>query len=151
MKTLKYIFKAIIITFVLALIGLVFISRGNSFEAGIKDNQLAPCPDRPNCVSSYKNNEDSNYLRAIDYSHDLEPIQEKVKTFFDPGTTIISEKENYMHCAFKAGIWTDDVEFVFDTHQNKIHFRSSSRWGYGDMDANKKRMNRIREKIQKAN
>ncbi|MEM7163493.1 MAG: DUF1499 domain-containing protein, partial [Bacteroidota bacterium] len=117
MKVLKILVKLIIGLFVFAIVGLFFISRGNAFEPGVKNNQLAPCPDRPNCVNSTMNTEDGNYLEAISYSEDLEPIHESIQQIFGPNTQIIKHSQNYMHCTYKVGIWTDDVEFLFDTEQ----------------------------------
>jgi len=151
MKFIKKITKGLFIFLIIAFVGLFFISRGNAFEPGVKNNQLAPCPNRPNCVSSFANAKSKNYLEFISYSEQLEPIQENIKKAFPSDTEIISEKDNYMHCTFKAGIWTDDVEFIFDAQKNHIHFRSSSRWGYGDMDANRNRMNEIRERLNNLN
>jgi len=69
---------------------------------------------------------------------------ESLKNSLPDNSKIITENGNYLHCEFKEGIWTDDVEFQIYPEQNSIHFRSSSRWGYDDMGANRKRMEALK-------
>ncbi|WP_235420931.1 DUF1499 domain-containing protein [Jeotgalibacillus soli] len=53
------------------------------------------------------------------------------------------EKEHYIHVVFPTKLlrFRDDVEFLFDKNSTVIHFRSVSRVGYTDFNANRKRWN----------
>jgi uncharacterized protein (DUF1499 family) len=66
-----------------------------------------------------------------------------------PRTTIVTLEEDYIRAEFKSRIFgfVDDVEFWFDDEQKVIHFRSASRVGYSDLGANRKRMEKIRERF----
>jgi uncharacterized protein (DUF1499 family) len=110
---------------------------------GVIDGRLAPCPDSPNCVST----------QAHDAAHRMEPIlcsgsardaMKKIKTIVAsrPRAKIVTENENYLHVEFTSGLFrfVDDVEFLIDEAEGKIHFRSASRAGYGDLGVNRKRM-----------
>ena len=62
-----------------------------------------------------------------------------------PGSTLITNGPGYIHAEFRSPAWgfVDDVEFYFDEEAGLIHFRSASRLGYGDMGANRNRMEEI--------
>jgi uncharacterized protein (DUF1499 family) len=110
---------------------------------GVVDGRLAPCPDSPNCVSTF----------AQDAAHRMEPIphtgpaqdamaQIKAIVASRPRTKIVTENDTYLHVEFTSALFrfVDDVEFLIDETKGKIHFRSASRAGYGDLGANRRRM-----------
>ena len=45
--------------------------------------------------------------------------------------------------------FVDDVRFYFDEARHEIHFRSASRIGFGDLNANPRRMAAIRAAFTK--
>jgi uncharacterized protein (DUF1499 family) len=113
---------------------------------GAVDGRLAPCPDSPNCVST----------QAPDALHRMEPIpfsgsavdaMARIKAIVAswPRTKIVTENESYLHVEFASALFrfVDDIEFLIDESNGKIHFRSASRVGYGDLGANRKRMQAI--------
>jgi uncharacterized protein (DUF1499 family) len=113
---------------------------------GAVDGRLAPCPESPNCVST----------QAPDAVHRMEPISfsgsagdamARIKAIVAswPRTKIVTEKGNYLYVEFASALFrfVDDVEFLIDEPNRKIHFRSASRVGYGDLGANRKRMQAI--------
>ncbi|MBE2221345.1 MAG: DUF1499 domain-containing protein [Anaerolineae bacterium] len=55
-------------------------------------------------------------------------------------------KQTCPRSKFRSPIWrfVDDVGIYFDESAGLIQFRSASRLGYGDGDANRKRMEEIR-------
>ena len=63
-----------------------------------------------------------------------------------PGATIVSETQDYLHAEFRSKImgFVDDVEFWLPADQPVIHVRSASRVGYSDMGVNRRRVERIR-------
>jgi uncharacterized protein (DUF1499 family) len=63
-----------------------------------------------------------------------------------PRATVITANDNYIHAEFRSRFLRliDDVEFYFDEARQQIHFRSASRVGNSDLNANPKRMRAIR-------
>ena len=64
-------------------------------------------------------------------------------------TSIITQKDNYIHTTFKSRIFrfVDDIEFYFDDKEKLIHFKSASRVGRNDLGVNRKRMEEIRKRF----
>ena len=112
---------------------------------GVTGGQLAPCPNKPNCVSS----------QASDKAHHVSPLSanggagaamQKLKTIVQgiPRTTVIESRPDYLYAEFATQLmgFVDDVEFYHDGQS--IHVRSASRLGYSDMGVNRKRVETIR-------
>lgn len=121
---------------------------------GVANGRLAPCPDSPNCVST----------QATDALHGMEPIAYKGETAVaqakllailaaDDSYTLINQTPTYIHAEARSGLWRfiDDVEFFFDEATGLIQFRSASRLGYGDMGANRQRMEAFRNAFSETN
>lgn len=108
---------------------------------GITNGRLTPCPDSPNCVSSY----------ATDETHRIEPLTatladvERVLRGLDEAN-IIQVADGYVYAEFTSRImgFVDDVEFQADPASVLVNVRSASRLGYGDMGANRNRIESIR-------
>jgi len=104
--------------------------------------RFAPPPASPNCVSSRAD--------AADRVHHIAPLAgadlPRVKTVVlgMPRTRIQEEADGYLHVIFTSGLFRfkDDVEFEQDG--DVVHVRSASRVGYGDLGANRKRVEAIR-------
>ena len=112
---------------------------------------LEPCPSSPNCVST----------QAQDLGHAIAPfryrksraeakeaLKELVRSL--SRTKLVEEDESYLHYEFTSLLFrfVDDVEFLFDDDTKTIHFRSSSRTGYGDLGVNRKRMEQVRSLVE---
>jgi uncharacterized protein (DUF1499 family) len=116
-------------------------------SSGLKDGQLAECPDKPNCVSS-KASDKSHFIEPFAYKGDLNKAKtaliETVKS--QDRAKIVSDSDNYIHAEFKSKLFrfTDDVEFLIDDKNKTVHIRSASRVGYSDMGVNRKRMESLR-------
>ncbi len=109
---------------------------------------LAPCPNRPNCVSS----------QATDPSHFIEPIRFpgspadawavlKFALQSLPRTSVVEEAGWYLRAEAKSRIFgfIDDVEFLMDVPKGMIHVRSASRTGYSDLGVNRNRIEHVRK------
>ena len=114
--------------------------------------QLAPCPDKPNCVSSL----------SIDARHRVEPLRHNLSnneafarlyglTGAMPRTKVIRFTPCYLHVEVRSAVFgfIDDVEFVSSESPGIIHMRSASRLGYWDFGVNRRRVERIREEFAK--
>ncbi len=116
----------------------------------MSDQQLKPCPESPNCVST-QTQQKSKQMAPIPFELDPKEVKKVIKGVVEnlPNTHLEKESFNYLHYTFKSKIFrfTDDVEFLIDAEQKLIHFRSASRTGYSDMGVNKKRMAEITKAI----
>lgn len=140
----------------LPLIGLAILSliATPPTDIGPRNGQLAPCPDSPNCVSTF----------ATDETHSMAPLRfderrgdsawqqlpEVVESL--PRTTIVAREPDYLRAEFTSALFrfVDDVEFLYDREAGTIHFRSASRVGRSDLGANRRRMQVIIERLQAA-
>lgn len=114
---------------------------------GVKNGILAPCPDWPNCVSTQT---EGGYPQAqpIPYDGNTAAARARILQIINAAsrTRIITERDNYIHAEYRSRFFrlVDDVEFYFDEARSEIHFRSASRIGFGDLNANPRRMAAIR-------
>lgn len=118
---------------------------------GIREGQqLAPCPNSPNCVSS-QSHISKHRVEPFVYSSSKEESFKKLKEILQNNNriTIISESENYIYAECKTAFFKfiDDLEFYFDDENKLIHIRSASRIGYSDLGVNRRRVEDIRKKF----
>jgi uncharacterized protein (DUF1499 family) len=111
---------------------------------------LAPCPDKPNCVSSL----------ATDGDHRVEPfavagdlgwaaLREAAASL--PRTRIVEERPGYLHaeCTSRLFRFVDDLELLRNEAGDRVDVRSASRTGYGDWGVNRARVESLREALVK--
>lgn len=148
----KYL-KLIIALGVLVVVGF-FVLRWLAERAspmpdnlGVENGRLAPCPDSPNCVATNAT-DDLHAIEPYTFAGDAAAARDKLLAIIDAdaNATLISSTDTYIHAEYRSSLWRfiDDVEFVIDEATNTIQFRSASRLGYGDMGANRSRMEAIR-------
>ena len=114
---------------------------------------LQPCPDSPNCVSTFAPAHDSrHHIAPYRYSRTTSDMKTLLKTLIAglPRTKLVGEDDTYLHYEFTSWLlrFVDDVEFLFDDETKTIHFRSASRTGYGDLGVNRRRMEDIRTRME---
>lgn len=110
-------------------------------DLGVKDGKFTAAPTRkPNWVSSQIEQNDSHYIAPLKGS--LAAVAKVVKGM--ERTVIVEQKDGYLYAEFSTPLmgYTDDVEFAADG--KGVHVRSSSRLGYSDLNANRKRIEAIR-------
>lgn len=148
MRLLRFLIPAFAV-----LIGLFFLARwlvGNASprpdDLGIANGRLAPCPSSPNCVSS-RDTDTQHGMAPIVYDGPTAVAQDRILALItaDPQVTLITNEPGYLHAEYRSPFWqfVDDVEFQFEETSGEIHFRSASRLGYSDLDANRNRMQAI--------
>lgn len=147
LKILVILFVVIVVGFFILRLLLPRISRMPD-DLGVDDNgRFKPCPDSPNCVSTQATDK-LHGMSPIHFTTDVATAQAKmIDTLAEmPNNTIITNEPNYIHAEFRTPAWqfVDDVEFYFDEEAGLIHFRSASRLGYGDGNANRNRMKAFR-------
>ncbi len=137
-------FMAAIGVLMAACSGSAPINRGLS-----ADGRLAPCPDKPNCVSSLAPADDKRHFIAP-IAADEAAWQRLPGILADmPGFRIIRQEDLYLQAEATTRIWrfVDDVAFLYDPGQSLIHVRSASRVGYSDLGANRRRIEAIRARL----
>jgi len=150
---MKIIFTIIILVFIVIiyLYTLAYNSKSKSAPGLILD-LLSKCPPTPNCICSEFKSDNLHFIDPILYSKEQSDIViQKIKTTLQAlNGKIISENETYIAAIFTSDIFgfVDDFEIRIDEDQQKIHIRSASRVGRGDMDANKKRATEFKTKLE---
>ncbi|MEL6163824.1 MAG: DUF1499 domain-containing protein [Cyanobacteria bacterium J06641_2] len=119
---------------------------------GVKDGQLAACPNSPNCVSSQSpSSDETHFIQPLKYTSATEKALADLKKVIESEdrTKIINESPDYLYAEFKSALmgYVDDVEFYLDSTSNTIHVRSASRLGQSDLGVNRKRIETIRTKF----
>ncbi len=113
---------------------------------GITNNQLAPCPDSPNCVAT-QSALPEQLMASLPYTGSVAEAKAQLRAIVDamPRVTLTAEQDNYLAFVFRSRLigYPDDVEFYFDDATKLLHFRSASRLGEGDMGVNRARMEAI--------
>ena len=112
---------------------------------GVYEHKLAPCPNSPNCVSSFETKKPHS-IRPI--KCDLQKIEKTLASLSN--ANIVARSNNYLRAEFKSRFmgYVDDVEFLYDELKNISHVRSASRVGYTDLGANRRRVEKIRSLVE---
>ncbi|GAB4275315.1 MAG: DUF1499 domain-containing protein [Candidatus Promineifilaceae bacterium] len=137
----------IVAAFIFSLREIVPLVSPRPDNLGVENGRLAPCPASPNCVSSQAEDE-PHAIAPLTYTGDTAVAHDKLTALItaDPQAVLITNQPNYIHAEYRTRFWhfIDDVEFFIDTNTQTIHMRSASRLGYGDLNANRTRMEQIR-------
>jgi len=127
---------------IVGLLTLISCAGDRPTTLGVQNNQLAGCPDSPNCVSSFEQRE----------SHATEPLNGDLAAVRAalgqmPQAVIVTDDGNYIHAEFTSRLmgFVDDVEFLADPASDQVHVRSASRLGHSDLGVNGERVKMIRE------
>ena len=116
----------------------------------LRDSQgrLQPCDDGPHCVSSEAADAERQ-VAPLRHDDAPEAAMARLAKVIEamPGAAIITRSDGYLHATFTTALlkFVDDAEFVASaTRPGVIQVRSSSRIGYHDLGANRKRVEAIR-------
>jgi uncharacterized protein (DUF1499 family) len=112
---------------------------------------LAPCPNKPNCVSSFAGDEDHR-IDALVIEGSDEAAWQSLRRLLEsaPRVEIVTSSTTYIHAVYTTPImrYRDDVEFLLRTNENEIAVRSASRVGHSDMGLNRDRIEAIRTALR---
>ncbi len=143
-------FGAICIGLLVAALCLAGCAGTKPENLGARNGKLAPCPDRPNCVSSQAT-DPGQYIDPLACSGDPgETITEIDRVVSGmPGCKTIIKNDNYLHaqCSSRVFGFVDDLEFLVDSSNNMVHVRSAARVGYYDFKVNRNRLEQIRSQL----
>lgn len=111
---------------------------------------LAPCPDRPNCVST-EEDDAARRMEPIPFEGSAELAEKRLVEIVDSmrGGRLRSRRDGHLHAEFTSLVlrFVDDVDLVVDDEAGVVRFRSASRLGHWDLGANRRRMEEIRERF----
>lgn len=125
-------------------------SRKMTVELGLQEGRLTPCPSSPNCVSSDGDAQDSHYIAPIaDPDGTRWDVLVETVSQMD-GATLLNSENTYARFTFVTPLigFMDDVEFHQRPEQGEIAVRSASRVGQGDLNANRNRVEAIRNALE---
>ena len=118
---------------------------------GVKNNQFQPCPDKPNCVSSFPKQGEKSYIEPIKIISNVERAKEKITKILQKNKSVTIRKieNNYIWAEYESAIFrfVDDMEFLISEKDALIHLKSASRKGYSDLGKNKEHIEEIRFKF----
>ncbi|MCI0549098.1 MAG: DUF1499 domain-containing protein [Candidatus Rokubacteria bacterium] len=123
---------------------------------GARQGRLAPCPRRPNCVSSQTDAaaDPGHHVAPLAVSGDPHAAWTAVRALIQgmPRARIVSEAPGYLHAEFTSRLlgFVDDVELLLDPPARLIHVRSASRLGSSDFGVNRSRVESIRARLTAA-
>lgn len=108
--------------------------------------RLAPCPDRPNCVST-ESDDPRHRMRPIPFQGDAAFAIERMAAVIaaQPGATVRHREPGWLHAEFRSRVFgfVDDVDVEADPAAGVLRFRSASRLGRWDLGVNRRRMKRL--------
>ncbi|HWU69007.1 MAG TPA: DUF1499 domain-containing protein [Stenotrophobium sp.] len=107
----------------------------------------APTTGKPNWVSSMADAADrGHYIAPLPMAGTASQSMAKLRQVLDglPRVRVVSATSDYLHAEFSSALmgYVDDVEFYCDGE--RLQVRSSSRLGYSDLGANRKRVESLR-------
>jgi uncharacterized protein (DUF1499 family) len=142
-----------IAVFVLVVLIALFVLGRQSRSGnapGLVDGKLQSCPDSPNCVCSEYPGDSGHYVEPITAGDNTGILRQAIAEL---GGTIKTDTANYIAATFRSPLFgfVDDLEIRIDDAGNQIHLRSASRVGRGDLGANRKRVQRLRQWFQENN
>lgn len=113
---------------------------------------LQPCPSTPNCVSSQASPSSSAYIAPLEFDPALGHPMDQLRTILaEMGRNdIITDSKQYMYSVFVTPLmgYRDDVEFLLLDDEKTVQVRSASRIGREDFNANRKRVETLRQRIK---
>lgn len=126
-------------------------------DLGVREGRLKPPSDKPNSVSSQADLYPGHPQRAsasiapFGYAGDGRAALRKLASVLDAtaACVTVTREADYLYAQCRTPLlkFTDDVEFYLDERAAVIHVRSASRLGYGDLGANRKRLEALRARL----
>lgn len=114
--------------------------------AAPRRSRLAPCPDRPNCVSTEATDR-RHRMRPIPFRGACELALERMATVIasQPRATVRHRERGWLHAEFRSRWlgYVDDLDVEVDEAASVLRFRSASRLGHWDLGVNRRRMKRL--------
>lgn len=128
-----------------ALPGLQF--AGETPELGVKNGQLSPCPQTPNCWVS-QGADEAHAIAPIEYTGNRATARDLLLKVLKvvPRTEVVAQTDDYIRAESTSRLlgFVDDLEFYLPPEEHLIHLRSAARLGESDLGVNRRRLEQIR-------
>lgn len=125
-------------------------------DLGVREGRLKPPSRTPNSVSSqtalYPDHPQRAYaaIEPLPFKRggaeaSMQAVQQVLQSL--PGVTVVQQQNGYLYAQAQTR-WmrfVDDVEFWAHPQKEVVELRSASRLGYGDLGANRARMEQVRQ------
>jgi uncharacterized protein (DUF1499 family) len=121
---------------------------------GLQQGHLAACSGRPNCVSSQAEN-DAHRVAPLDIGppEAAEVVWQRLQRVLGEMTRvrIVTATDHYLHAECSSALFgfVDDLECLLDAEAGVIHLRSAARMGYSDLGVNRRRIETLRERVNR--
>lgn len=129
-----------------------WMPRGEVPVLGVSEGRLSPCPSSPNAVSSQSESEEHRVTPLPAGGTPADSMMRcRAACLAEPGTRLVSESDSYLRFEVVTRWWRfiDDLECLYDPVSNVIQVRSSSRIGHSDLGTNRRRVERIRRRLNR--
>ena len=127
-----------------------WMPRGEAPVLGVYEGRLSPCPASPNAVSSHTESAEHWVPPLPAHGTPTEALRRcRTACLAEPGTRLVSETNVYLRFEVVTRWWRfiDDLECLYDPLSNVIQVRSASRIGHSDLGTNRRRIERIRRRL----
>ncbi|WP_198265717.1 DUF1499 domain-containing protein [sulfur-oxidizing endosymbiont of Gigantopelta aegis] len=148
----KFIISTLSLFFLLPSINMAEIHHQKTASPPSLDQQLPPCPDKPNCINSEYPDDKAHYLAPLNYP---EANKAQVMTLAETiikkmGGEIVFADQHYLKALFSSRIFgfIDDFELRLESASKQVHIRSASRTGYSDFGVNKRRVKEFSQQFK---
>lgn len=140
---------AVVLVFavIVALLFLLGRHSKNGQAQGLIDDSLALCGNKPNCVCSEKQIDETHSIEPIRYTSKSSEIVSTLKRAIENmGGRINQVDDTYIAATFASRLFgfTDDLEIRIEPESQLIQVRSASRVGYSDRGVNRNRVEALR-------
>lgn len=115
---------------------------------GADQGRLTPCPASPNCVSSQVDSDDQQIAPLALQGSPSQTRARLIDILSDePRARLVAQDAHYLRAEFSSKVlrFVDDVEFLIG--EEHVEVRSASRLGYSDFGVNRKRIERLRQRL----
>jgi uncharacterized protein (DUF1499 family) len=120
-------------------------------DLGLHEGRLRSCPSSPNCVSS-EAGDDAHRIDAFRIRGEPAAAWRTLVEVVGaaPRTKVVTDENGYLHaeCTSLLMGFVDDLELQLRADEGVVAVRSASRLGYGDLGANRRRVEELREQLR---
>lgn len=116
-------------------------------------DKLAPCRYWSNCVCSRPDASRRHRIAPFAVPDDAPATFARLRSLLEglERTEILTATDDYIHAICRSrGGFVDDVECRLSPEEGVIHIRSASRSGTHDLGVNRRRMERLRRRLESA-
>lgn len=149
-KAIMIIIPTLIFAFGVRLTMLGSQSREMKPQLGVTENQLRKCPEKPNCINSFYQDDKDHYIAPLKTALTINEIKNIIKSK-RPNFKIEKSNDQYLYYTYESSLmgFVDDIELLLI--EDLLYFRSASRVGYSDMGANKERIEKLKLNLKDRN